>query len=77
VSGLYALIGLTMSKDVPLPFRLFLSIMMIVVTSFPIALLIGSSGVGALMAIVFGILIAFGLLLSSKWYVANLIKKQQ
>jgi hypothetical protein len=77
MSSFYALIGLTVSKDISLPFRLLLSIVMIVMASLPIALLIGSFGVGAEVAIVCGFLIAFGLLLSLKCYVANFTHNQQ
>ncbi len=75
MSSSYTLIGLTICKDVSLSFRLLLSIVMIVITSLPIALLIGFSGAGAQVAIVSGFLNAFGLLLSLKWYVANFTQK--
>lgn len=77
MSSFFALICLTIDKEVPLPFRLLLSVMMIVVASFPLALLIGSGGATAQVSIVSGFLIAFGLLLSLKWYVANFTQKQQ
>jgi len=77
MSSFFALICLTTNKEVSLPFRLFMSVMMIVVVSFPLAFLIGSGGTTAQVAIVSGFLIAFGLQLSLKWYVASFIQKQQ